>query len=75
MIWLFIIVVTVLALLAGAVAVMWWRTEVAPRHTAALKRIEAETEDAKQVVEAIAREAQRRMIEILLAARSIRERP
>jgi flagellar basal body-associated protein FliL len=34
MIWLFIIVVTVLALLAGAVAVMWWRTEVAPRHTA-----------------------------------------
>ena len=74
MIWLFIIVVIVLALVAGAIAAMWWRSESSTRHTVALKRIADETEDANQAVEAIAREAQRRMIDIMLAARATRDR-
>jgi len=74
MIW-FVVVVITLALVASAVAVVWCRSESSTRQTAALKRVEAETEDANRAVEAIAREAQRRMIDILLAARSIRQRP
>lgn len=75
MIWLFVVVVIVLVLVASAVAAMWWRSESSTRHTVALKCIADETDDANRAVEAIAREAQRRMIEILLAARSIREHP